>query len=153
MHRSPWLCSRCPLWVWAQHVSSVFLCLCICVKHCRLPAWWMPLFVAQVRRHPWWDGPTVHHFPSLYLSPTSPPLLPCAPQSILPLPIPAVHDEWPPQETRSPISSHFSSATSISSPFHRIASFFPFSTSFFCHPQPYISRGRLVVNESPLFFI
>lgn len=27
----------------------------------RPPTWWMRLSVAQVRRHPWWDGLTVHH--------------------------------------------------------------------------------------------
>lgn len=62
-------CDHCALLrVWAQ-VSGVFLRLCSFVKHCRLPVWWMLLFVAQVRRHPWWDRPTVHHSPASTLFP------------------------------------------------------------------------------------
>lgn len=52
---------------------TLTVCCCVCVRPCRLAAWWIPLFVAQVRRHPWWDRPTVHHSPAsaspLLLSP------------------------------------------------------------------------------------
>lgn len=66
---------------------SVVMSVQLCVKHCCLPRWWMHLFVAQVRRHPWWDRPTVHHSPAPTFS--SPPLLRCyspPPPFILPFP-------------------------------------------------------------------
>lgn len=33
----------------------------LCFSIAQSTAWWMRLSVAQVRRHPWWDGPTVHY--------------------------------------------------------------------------------------------
>lgn len=33
----------------------------LCFSIAQSAAWWMRLSVAQVRRHPWWDGPTVHY--------------------------------------------------------------------------------------------
>lgn len=68
------------LQVWVQYVSLVFPYLCSCRNRRCLSAWWMPLFEAQVRRHSWWDRPTVHH------SPASTMLLPSAPPSILTFP-------------------------------------------------------------------
>lgn len=47
-----------------RHACATFLHLCICVMHRGLPVWWITLFATQVRRHPWWDRPTVHHSPA-----------------------------------------------------------------------------------------
>lgn len=33
----------------------------LCFSIAQSAAWWMRLSVVQVRRHPWWDGPTVHY--------------------------------------------------------------------------------------------
>lgn len=133
MRRHLQLWSPRPLRVWAWCVCGVFQHLCICVKHLCLPVWWMPLFVAQVRRHPWWDRPTVHHSCLSSVAPLH--------TSIYSLPpIPVAHDEWPVQEMCSLISGNSSSATS----------FLILYLHLLFHP--YISHGGLVVNESPMFF-
>lgn len=145
---SPWLWPLYPLWVRAPHVSSVFLCLCVCVKHRRLPAWWMPLFVAQVRRHPWWDRPTVHHS----LASTSlPPLLRRSPAHLHPFSPSHCGCTWQMAYTRkgSPISSQFSSTTGISSPFHLIVSF---ATSIFAPlSHPSLTEGWWLMNVHCFF--
>lgn len=86
--------------VWVQDVCRVFELSRICVKHSRLPGWWMLLFVAQVRRHPWWDRPAVHHSCLSFVAPLH--------TSIYSLPpFPAVHDEWPIQQMCEAFYGHF----------------------------------------------
>lgn len=65
--------SPCPRRAWSQHVAVCFDVCAVVLRRRHLPAWWMPLFVAQVRRHLWWDRPTDHHSPPLhpYSSPHS----------------------------------------------------------------------------------
>lgn len=162
MHRGPWLWSLCPfVWVWVRHARRVFPRPRGCVKRRRLPAWWMSLFVAQVRRHPWWDRPTVHHSPPT--NPTASAASPCAATLCTSIHSPSSvpsrsMTNGPTQEMRSPIFGHFSCAATISSsPLHLIASFslFPAAFHFFLflrHPRPSIWNGTLVVNESPMFY-
>lgn len=57
---APRLWSLSPLFlqVRVQHGTTVFS---IAQSAGVPPTWWMRLSVAQVRRHPWWEGLTVHH--------------------------------------------------------------------------------------------
>lgn len=109
---------------------------------CRLPEWWMPLYVAQVRWHPWWDGPTLHHSPA---SPADPSPRPFAPPSILPFPFRLHMTNGRHEKCALRYLAIFPPSPAFLHPFTWLP--------LFCHPWPSISPGMLVVNESPMFFL
>lgn len=114
----------------------------LCVKHCCLPRWWMHLFVAQVRRHPWWDRPTVHHSPAPTFS--SPPLLRCyspPPPFILPFPFQLYMTNGLHMKCALRYLAIFfpPPATSLSSPYQLIASFSCFALFL---PSPAVHRSQ-----------